>query len=92
MRGRVLDERLEALLLGVGGLPFALRNQEPFGVEDDHDAPRRHHRQRRRRVDEIIRLDFAAEQPIHAEGAQAFVDHLGELRGDRGLLAVVVAD
>ena len=33
----MLDERLEPLLLLVGGLPLALRNEQLFGVEHDDD-------------------------------------------------------
>src|SRR4030095_1262002 len=45
MRRRVLDERLEAFLLRIRRFPFTLGNEQTLGVEDNDDAPRRHHGQ-----------------------------------------------
>ena len=92
VRGRVSDECLEPILFGIRRLAFALWNQQPLRVEDDDDAARRHHGKRRSRIEQIVRLDVVSKQAVHAEGAQSFVHHLGELGCDGRLLAVVVAD
>ena len=92
VRRRVLDERLEPLLLRVGRLALALRNQQPLGVGDDDDAPRRHHRQR---AAASIRSSTFVSPPYRRSTLKArssFVDHLGEFGGDGGLLDVVVTD
>ena len=91
MRRRGFDERLELLLLGVGRLPFLLRNQQPLCVMDDHYAAGCHHRQGRGGVKEIVCPDLGAVEAIDVEGTQPFVHHLLERRRDRRLLRVVRA-
>ena len=41
---------------------------------------------------QIANLDLPAVEPVHVEGANSFVHHVGELAGDGGLLRVVFTD
>jgi hypothetical protein len=92
VRRWVLDERFETLLLRIRRFPFALGNEQALGIEDDDDTPRRHHRQRGRGINQILRFDLGTEQAVDAEGTKPFVHHLGEFGRDRRLLAVVISE
>jgi hypothetical protein len=92
MVGGRLDEFLEPFELLLRGLALPLRNEQLLRLLDDHDAPRRHHRQRGGGVEQVVDADVAAVQAIDAERPQALLDQVRKLPRHRRLLHVVLAD
>ena len=94
-----LEEGLELIHRARGGVALALRRDQRFGLKDDDDAPRHHHRhgadgvdERRHAIGELVaRRHVAGVNALDVERLEAFLDQTDELRRERRLLDVVLA-
>ena len=91
------EQRLEVVERARGGVALALGHEQRVGLKDDHDAPRRHHRQRAHGVDErrdavgelVARRHVAGVDALDVERLEPLLDEADEFGRERRLLDVV---